>query len=127
MEQLLPGKKGSWDPGGRSTIQVLDESLVATTVKAISAAAERQANDPDGTGARTELDSHANMPVVGNQAFILGHSGKRVDVSPFSPDYKPLEAELVELRDGPSQCHPRTLNEQQSDTSIHHEGGWDYC
>jgi hypothetical protein len=57
---------------------------------------ERQASDPTGTESRTESDSHANMPVVGNQAFILGHSGKRVDVSPFSPDYKTLEAELID-------------------------------
>jgi hypothetical protein len=73
----------------------MDENIVAT-LKAISAATERHAGDPDGTESRTELDSHANMPVVGIQAFILGHPGKRVDVSPFSPDYEPLEAELVD-------------------------------
>ena len=45
---------------------------------------------------RTELDSHANMPVVGANAYILAETGKRVDVSPFTPDYKPITAPLVD-------------------------------
>ena len=38
----------------------------------------------------TELDSHANMPVVGKHAYIIAETGKKVDVSPFTPDYKLL-------------------------------------
>ena len=30
-----------------------------------------------------ELDSHANMPVVGKHAYIIAETGKKVDVSPF--------------------------------------------
>ena len=33
---------------------------------------------------RTELDSHANMPVVGKHAYIIAETGKKVDVSPFT-------------------------------------------
>ena len=44
---------------------------------------------------RTELDSHANMPVVRREALIVEQSGKMVEVSPFTPDYKPLKAEVV--------------------------------
>ena len=44
----------------------------------------------------TELDSHANMPVVGKHAYIIAETGKRVDVSPFTPDYKPLTVPLVD-------------------------------
>ena len=44
----------------------------------------------------TELDSHANMPVVGKHAYIIAETGKNVDVSPFTPDYKPLTMPLVD-------------------------------
>ena len=44
---------------------------------------------------RTELDSHANMPVVGREALIMEQSGKTVEVSPFTPDYKPIKVEVV--------------------------------
>ena len=44
---------------------------------------------------RTELDSHANMPVVRKEALIVEQSGKTVEVSPFTPDYKPIKVEVV--------------------------------
>ena len=44
---------------------------------------------------RTELDSHANMPVVGKEALIVEQSGKTVELSPFTPDYKPIKVEVV--------------------------------
>ena len=44
----------------------------------------------------TELDSLANMPVVGKHAYIIAKTGKMVDVSPFTPDYKPLTVPLVD-------------------------------
>ena len=43
----------------------------------------------------TELDSHANMPVVGREALIVEQSGKTMEVSPFTPDYKPIKVEVV--------------------------------
>ena len=43
-----------------------------------------------------ELDSHANMPVVGKHAYIIAKTGKKVDLSPFTPDYKPLTIPLVD-------------------------------
>ena len=45
---------------------------------------------------RTDLDSHANMPVVGHNAHILSHSGLKADVRPYSPDYGPMEIEIVD-------------------------------
>ena len=39
---------------------------------------------------RTELDSHANMPVIGKNAYILSIIGETVDVAPF-------RVELVEV------------------------------
>ena len=44
----------------------------------------------------TELDSHAIMPMVGNHAYIIAKTGKKVDVAPFTPDYKPLTVPLVD-------------------------------
>ena len=45
---------------------------------------------------RTDLDSHANMPVVGRNAYVLSNTGKMVDVSPFTPDYKPMRVPIVD-------------------------------
>ena len=44
----------------------------------------------------TELDSHVNMPVVGKHAYIIAETGKKVDVSPFTPDYELLTIPLVD-------------------------------
>ena len=54
--------------------------------------------DDDGPEiSRLELDSQANMPVVGKHAFILADSGKTVDVSPFAPEeYDSVRAPLVD-------------------------------
>ena len=45
---------------------------------------------------RTELDSHANMPVIGMNAYILSKIGETVDVAPFTPDNKSINVELVD-------------------------------
>ena len=37
---------------------------------------------------RTELDSHANMPVIGRNAYILSKIGETVDVAPFTPQWR---------------------------------------
>ena len=42
---------------------------------------------------RTELDSHANMPVIGRNAYVLSKIGETVDVAPFTP---PISVELVD-------------------------------
>ena len=45
---------------------------------------------------RTESDSHANIPVIGMNSYILSKIGEAVDVAPFTPDYKPISVELVD-------------------------------
>ena len=40
----------------------------------------------------TQLDSHANMVVVGGHATVFGKSGKSCDVRPFSSDCHKLES-----------------------------------
>ena len=44
----------------------------------------------------TELNSHANMPMVGKHTYIIDKTGKKVNVSPFTPDYQPLTVPLVD-------------------------------
>ena len=39
---------------------------------------------------RTDLDSHANMAVVGKNVAITNDTGRRAEVSPFTPDYESL-------------------------------------
>ena len=45
---------------------------------------------------RTDLDSHANMPVVGSEAYILADLGKSRDVYPYTPDYEPMKVQMVD-------------------------------
>ena len=45
---------------------------------------------------RTELDSHANMPVVGRNAFIISDTGRMADVKPYSPDYESMAIPIVD-------------------------------
>ena len=40
---------------------------------------------------RTELDSHANMLVVGKNCYVIGLTGKTMDVCPFTPEYESLK------------------------------------
>ena len=47
---------------------------------------------------RTELDSHANMVVVGINAVILNTTGKMAQVKLFSPEYEALqEVPIVDI------------------------------
>ena len=55
-------------------------------------------NDEDGDldgdlekESRTDLDSHANMAVVGRNATVLAETGNSVDVNPFAPDCNSLK------------------------------------
>ena len=48
------------------------------------------------TMSRTELDSHANMAVVGKHAEIISHTGEVAEVNPFTPDYKPMSIPIVD-------------------------------
>ena len=47
-------------------------------------------NDSSVSVMRTELDSHANMTVLGKFATIINDTRKNVDVNTFTPDYEAL-------------------------------------
>jgi hypothetical protein len=70
-------------------------SLICTTmVSAVDVSEE--ATDMDEEASRTELDSHANMPVVGRNAYIISDTGKIADVNPFTPDYAFMRISIVD-------------------------------
>jgi hypothetical protein len=45
---------------------------------------------------RTELDSHANMPVIGWHAYLISDTGRIADVNPFTPDYNSIQVPIVD-------------------------------
>ena len=47
--------------------------------------------EPSNEQSRMELDSHANMPVVGRHAYVISDTGIIADVSPFTPDYNSMK------------------------------------
>ena len=47
--------------------------------------------DEEENVSRTELDSHANMAVMGKHCTIVGDSGKTAKVNAFSPECNILE------------------------------------
>ena len=58
-----------------------------SAIWAVSGDAECESSD-----LTTQLDSHANMVVVGSQATVFGQSGRSADVKPFSNDCSKLES-----------------------------------
>ena len=75
----------TWDPG------VMPNSVTIAAVIVASARGQDSSN-----GSRTELDSHANMPVVGRNVAVIAYTGRDADVSAFSPDYKPMKIKIVD-------------------------------
>ena len=53
-------------------------------------------DDEDEHESRTELDSHANMPVVGRNSYVISDTGKMAEVNPYNPDYKSMRLPIVD-------------------------------
>ena len=88
---LQPDYQLTWDPGGYITIK--SNRLYSITLAAADCTNDAMVDDSNES--RTELDSHANMPVVGKNAYIVAETGRTVDISPFTPDYKAMTVPLV--------------------------------
>ncbi len=82
----------NWDPGGR---QPQPNHRVCSVVLGHVGGFHSEAKGNEAAS-RTDLDSHANMPVVGRDAFVLATLDKNCEVSPFTPDYKPMVVPLVD-------------------------------
>ena len=80
-------EKFVWDPGGeggRSPL-VPNEHVCSVVCSAL------ENEEKDGVAGNVELDSHANMVVLGKYCHIIRWTGKNVEVQPFSPDYQALQ------------------------------------
>ena len=97
---LQPDSTTTWDPG----VAHISNFHSARDVDSNVASAATHGDDSDETmddnetsfdGPRTDLDSHANMPVVGRNSYVIERLERTVDVKPFSNDYKAMTAELV--------------------------------
>ena len=79
-----PDANMNWDPGGITPIRNNHLYL------AIAAANTNTMNTDEGPNieSRTDLDSHANMPVIGGGAYILAKHNRVCKVSPDTPDYE---------------------------------------
>ena len=89
-----------WDPG-KITYDKLPVSIPKRFVSYVIAAAHEENDasmeDVDSNKhSRTEFDSHANMPLVGKEAYIISETGKTVSVYPYSPEYPPKELPIVD-------------------------------
>jgi len=84
---------------------------------------------------RTELESHANMVVLGASAFIFELTNRFCNVQPF--DSKLGTSHDVPIVDGALayEC-PYTMGayillvrnaQEQSDSTIYHARGWSHC
>ena len=45
---------------------------------------------------QTDLDSHANMPMVGMHTTIISDTGRIADVSPYTPDNKSMQVKIMD-------------------------------
>ena len=68
-----------------------NEHLCKSLGKTISSSNGVEVMREGGEETRTDLDSHANMCVVGNQVKIVNRSGRHAEVNAFSPDLESLQ------------------------------------
>ena len=96
LAALQPDQTEIWDPGRHTCIPNRVFATIATAMVIKDHSNEICTDNEDVGGTRMELDSHANMPVVGQHSYIINYSGQKVDVKPFTPQYRSMEAELVD-------------------------------
>jgi hypothetical protein len=59
-----------------------------------------ETTDINEQDSRTELDSHANMLVVGRNAYIISDTGRVADVNAFTPDCSSMRISIVDAAVG---------------------------
>ena len=79
----------TWDPGPQPNSYLMDLIISSTTIGEVVGLGDEQVIHQRQS--RTELDSHANMAVVGSCAYIIGDTGRTVEVNPFTPQYESLK------------------------------------
>ena len=62
----------------------------------MNATQEDETSHSNSNGSRMELDSHANMVVVGRNCLVVHDSGRKADVSAFTPEHNTLEVPIID-------------------------------
>jgi hypothetical protein len=79
-----------WDPGEdpstRNKLVKISVSSVEFSMLYGAIASDVDVTTGDTEESRTELDSHANMPVVGRNAYIISDTGRIAEVNAFTPE-----------------------------------------
>ena len=78
----------TWDPGGKRGTGRRQDITIANT--------GTNENDEMNMESRTEVDSHANMAVIGWHAHILSTSDRMVEVNTFAPEHATIKAPLID-------------------------------
>ena len=93
----------TWDPGGdpreTNSIKIKVTGRLYSLICDLNGAEDTSEDQGPTTGtpeSRTELDSHANMPVIGRHSYIISNTGKIADVNAFSPDHKTMQITIVD-------------------------------
>ena len=76
------------DPGGKRGTSGRQDITIANV--------GTNENDEMNIESRMELDSHANMAVIGRHAHILSTSDRMVEVNAFTPEHATIKAPLVD-------------------------------
>jgi hypothetical protein len=94
-----------WDPGGTDGRETnsckINDHLQSFIGCALVSDATGDDDDEEmemhtKDDSRTELDSHANMPVVGKCAYIISDTGRVADVKAYTPDYDSMQIRIVD-------------------------------
>jgi hypothetical protein len=104
---MKPESSRTWNPGGdqdsiernklvKINVPTHIYSLLATKAMVSNVDAVDDDDMMVEESSRTELDSHANMPVVGRHAYVISDTGRIADVNPFTPDYKSMQVPIVD-------------------------------
>ena len=87
----------NWNPGGDIVIRnkhlylAIVSSMVISGSEAMHVDVESSDLEP-----KTDLDGHANMPIVGVGAAVLAEHNGICEISPYSPDHEPMLVPLVD-------------------------------
>ena len=100
-----PENEELWDPGGNPQRTKLVNITLSSTLHALLSTtntcdreSDEYSDDNEGeeSMSRMDLDSLANMAVVGRHAYILSDMGRTAKVNPFTPDYKSMQVPIVD-------------------------------
>ena len=98
----------NWDPGRQQEVENLNiinktqqpctsiyNQWIYDVIAVSRYGAEEMMNDKSKM-IWTELNSHANMVVIGKHCHVLAKTGRHVNMNPFTPTYKALRAPIVD-------------------------------